>query len=62
MPLKRTSLTDKEIVGVFLNVEEIVDCHQPLLAMVRERIQDWTDHSCIADIFLSHVRNKKIQF
>ena len=53
-PLKNT-LTEKEIEGVFLNLEELVGFHAEFLEKLRERLTTWDNESTIGDIFLKNV-------
>jgi len=54
MPLKKTSLTIKEIEGCFLNVETLLRHHLHFLPILQDRSRQWTADSTIGDIFLRY--------
>ncbi|KAL6049551.1 Rabenosyn-5 [Balamuthia mandrillaris] len=57
-PLKygegRGILTEEQIEGVFLNIEQLLEHHTGFLSLLEQRITNWTDQSTVADIFLDY--------
>ena len=57
-PLQATLNSDKPIISqaayemLFPRLEIIQGLNKELLAAVKERVESWTDHTCLADVFL----------
>jgi len=54
-PLRRSSLTEFEIIGIFHNLEMLNIHHKEFLAKIEDRVAAWTPKSCIGDIFLDNI-------
>lgn len=52
-PCEENNLLDKkELVTMFMNIEEVYSVNKDLLFMLLERISHWHDQQCVGDIFL----------
>jgi len=45
------------VVEIFSNIDQLWQLHQPILEEMQASVENWTDESVLASVFLNLVRN-----